>query len=109
MHWANLRMPVRTCCTMACGQSPVSSHCMSDAVSDPPLAGYKRWQAVWAAWSWELLTPSACASALGTCPLLAGSGKVGTPWERMQDEQATADGELDDPAAFGEPPEPVDH
>src|SRR6266567_6548894 len=84
MHRGNLRMPFITRCTMACGQTPVSSHCTSEAVSAPPLLGYRCWQAVWAAWSWELLTPSSCALVFGTCPLLVGSGKFGTPWERMQ-------------------------
>ncbi|HTA02222.1 MAG TPA: hypothetical protein VK802_17705 [Streptosporangiaceae bacterium] len=54
------------------------------APPDPPLVGYRSWQAVWAAWSWELLTPRCCELAFGTPPLLGGSGKFGTPWERMQ-------------------------
>ncbi len=86
MHRANACMPFSTCRTMACGQSPVSSHCWSEALSAPPLFGYMCWQARWAAWSRELLTPSACASALGSCPLLSGSGKFGTPCGRMQRE-----------------------
>jgi hypothetical protein len=77
-------------CTSACGQSPVSSHCPSELlVSTPPdeeLLGYKCSQAVWAAWSWEVLTPSSSALAFGTCPLLGGSGKVGTPCARTQRE-----------------------
>ena len=32
------------------------------------------WQACWAAWHWELLTPSCCASAFGTCPRCRGRG-----------------------------------
>ena len=60
------------------------SHCWSElALSDPPLAGIRCWQALWAAWSWVLLTPSSCAVAFGGTPLV-GSGKFGTPWERMQ-------------------------
>jgi hypothetical protein len=84
MHRANIRMPFITRCTMAGGQSPVSSHCMSEARIAPPSLGYRRWQARWAVWSWEPLTPSCCASAFGTSPLLGGSGKFGTPFERMQ-------------------------
>jgi hypothetical protein len=86
MHWENFRSCVITCCTMACGQSPVSSHCRSEALSDPPLFGYRGWQALWAACNWELLTPKSCASPFGIAPPLPGSGKVGTPWERMQAE-----------------------
>ncbi len=37
---------------------------------------------------------------------LPGSGKFGTPWERMQWEKLTA-GELAAPAAFDEPPGPA--
>ena len=33
---------------------------------------------------------------------------MGTPWERMQAEKATADGELVDPSAPGDPPEPAE-
>src|SRR5580704_3932641 len=87
MHRAYVRKAVIAACTNACGQSPVSSHCPIESFvstpPDPPLFGYRCWQAVWAAWSWEVLTPSSCALAFGTCPLLGGSGKFGTPWERM--------------------------
>src|SRR6266705_303345 len=48
------------------------------------------------------------AASLGICPLLSGSGKSGTPWERTHRAKATADGEFADPPAFGEPPGPVD-
>jgi len=54
-----------------------------------------------------LLTPSCRAVSLGIPPLLLGSGKFGTPCERMQPEKATADWERADPPAFDEPPEPV--
>src|SRR5437762_754678 len=37
---------------------------------------------------------------------MIGSGQFGTPCERMQAEYATADGDLVDPPAPGEPPEP---
>src|SRR5436190_1295858 len=45
---------------------------------------------------------------LKTGPLesIVGSGKFGPPWERMHAENATADAEVVDPPAFGEP-EPV--
>jgi hypothetical protein len=39
--------------------------------------------------NWGLLA-SGITSFLGICPLLLGSGKVGTPWERMQSENASA-------------------
>jgi hypothetical protein len=69
-------------CTTAAGQSPVFSH----SWIDPPVVGYKGWQAVSAAWNWESLTPKCCASPLGTPPPLGGSGKFGTPCDRMQVE-----------------------
>ena len=86
MHWLNLRMALVTCCTIAGGQLPVSSHCRREAPREPLLLGYRCWQARWAAWSCELLTPSCCELALGTSRLLGGSGKSGTPLERMQRE-----------------------
>src|SRR5580700_2471179 len=72
-----------------------------------PVFGSRCWQAFRAVWSWELLTLSCCAVSLGTPPLPLGSGKFGTPCERMQLEKATAERELADPPAFDEPPEPV--
>ena len=77
-HRENSRRCVITCRTIPCGQSTVSSHCRSETLSGPPLFGYGGWQALWAAWSWELLTPRCCASALGIAPPLSGSGKFGT-------------------------------
>src|SRR5262249_23253596 len=47
----------------------------------------------------ELLTPSCCA--VGNFPLLDGSGKFGTPVERMHREKATS-------WAFADPAEPAD-
>jgi hypothetical protein len=44
---------------------------------------------------------------LGICPLLSGSGKLGTPWERMHREALIAERELADPPASGEPPAPA--
>src|SRR6266704_3212614 len=43
----------------------------------------------------------------------SGSGKFGTPWERMQPEKASTfwelvDGEVAGPPAFGEPPAPAE-
>jgi hypothetical protein len=84
MHWANLSPALSICCTKARGQSPVVTHCWACCWNDPPVTGSRCWQARWVAWSWELLTPICCALAFGTCPLLVGSGKFGTPWERMQ-------------------------
>src|SRR6185437_11216107 len=47
-------------------------------------------QAVWAVRKRESLTPTCCGVTLGTPPRLAGSGKSGTPCDRMQREKATA-------------------
>jgi hypothetical protein len=41
-------------------------------------------QARWATWNRGLLTPTCRGVTLGTPPLRAGSGKSGTPCERMQ-------------------------
>src|SRR4029077_1106450 len=60
-------------------------------------------QARWAAWNREVLTPTCCGVTLGTPPRLAGSGKSGTPWERMHWEKATA-WELTSPTVVDEPP-----
>src|SRR6266702_348964 len=65
------------------------SRCDWDWLIWPPL-GSRCAQACWAAWYWELLTPSRCGSTLGNplgnaLPLLA-SGYFGTPCERMQRE-----------------------
>src|ERR1700727_618271 len=103
MHRASFRSAVSICCTRAGGQSLACMHSCSCCWSDPPV-GNRCWQACWAAWYWEVLTPNCWASPLGSCPLLWASGKFGTPWERMQAEEATADGELADPPAPGEPP-----
>lgn len=70
----NASMLAITWSTMACGQLAVSSHCRSEAPSAPPLPGYMYRQDLWAAWSWEVLIPSCCGSALGACPPLGGSG-----------------------------------
>ena len=93
MHRANFRSSVSCCRCWAW---------------DGAWYGHRRWQARWAVWSRELLTPSCSMSSLGICPLLSGSGKFGMPWERMHREKATGIGEFADPPAFGEPPDPVD-
>ena len=49
MHWLNFRMPLSSCGTSAVGNW-----------SSMP-AGSRCWQALSAAWYWELLTPSCCA------------------------------------------------
>ena len=74
MHWANFLPSVSACCTTACGQSPVSRHCVSEAVNVVSLLGSRCRQAVRAAWNWELLTPKACALPFGRLPLKLGSG-----------------------------------
>jgi len=60
----------------------------------------------------ELLTPSCCELSFGSPPLLLGSGKLGTPFERMQRAKASiwelGDWALAGPPTFGEPPGPVD-
>jgi hypothetical protein len=58
-------------------------HCWA-CCADDVVAGSKCWQALRAAWNRESLTPSSCELVFGIAPLLAGSGKPGTPWERMQ-------------------------
>ncbi len=53
-----------------------------------PALGSRCAQALWAAWYWELLTPSCSRLTLGNplanSLLLLGSGYFGTPWDRMQ-------------------------
>jgi hypothetical protein len=60
----------------------------ASCVSDPPV-GRRPWQAVWAAWNCELLTPSCGRLTFGSPPLPAGSGNLDTPWERMQAEKTS--------------------
>jgi hypothetical protein len=54
-----------------------------------------------------LLAASWCRVSLLNCPALPGSGKSGTPRERMQRAKASALA-FADPPAFDEPPEVVD-
>jgi hypothetical protein len=51
--------------------------------------GSRCWQAVSATGNWGLLARG-MTSVFGISPLLFGSGKLDTPWERMQSENATA-------------------
>ena len=79
MHRANVRMSLHDCCSSAWVgwlPGPFGSRCM---------------QALWADWNWELLTPSCCRLTLGIAPLLSGSGKFGTPLERMHVANASDD------------------
>ena len=93
MHWLYSRMPVSSCCTSAGGNWWLA------------LAGSRCWQSFCALSYWELLTPSCCA--LGNFESLDGSGKFGTPCERMHWEKASSE-EFPDPPASDEPPESVD-
>lgn len=82
MHRANLSMTFSSSRTTVGEQSPAAKHCCSCCWTVPPVAGIRCWQARWAAWSRELLTPSCCALALAIPPSLGGSGKFGIPCER---------------------------
>jgi hypothetical protein len=75
MHWAKLRMPSIARCITAWLTSP--------------LLGSRRAQAVCAVRYSELLTPSCCAVSFWMTPLPLGSGKFGTPCERMHWEKAS--------------------
>jgi len=94
MHWLKLRMPLSSCCTSAW-------------LGALPPFGSRCWQAFWAAWYREVLTPRSCAlgNLAATWPG-RGSGKFGTSFERMQREKASS-WELTDPPACDEPPELV--
>jgi hypothetical protein len=72
MHWANRRMPL-------------IARCITVWLT-PPLLGSRGAQAVRAVSYCESLTPNCCAVPFGIVPLLLGSGKLDTPWERMQAE-----------------------
>ena len=74
MHWANFSIAVHDLLHLGLGRA-------ADRRS-----GAGSGSAFWAAWNWELLTPSCCGVTFGNAPLLLGSGKFGTPWERMQRE-----------------------
>ena len=66
----------------------------------------------WVDWNLELLTPSCCELSFGSSPLLLGSGKLGTPFERIQRAKASiwepGAWALAGPPAFDAPPGPVD-
>src|SRR6476660_8904792 len=86
MHGENLSASAVTYCTWA-GVGPL-----------PPFGSRCR-QALCAARNRELSTPSCCSPTFGIAPPRPGSGKLGTPPERMQWEKASAcadalDGEL---------------
>ena len=66
------------------------------------------WQAVWATRNWGLLARGT-TSFLGISPLLLGSGKLDTPWERMQSEKASAALAFADPAEVVEEDPPPPH
>src|SRR5262249_38805120 len=104
MHRAKLRKSLHDCCSAA-------------RVGCPPFGSTLR-QAAWAAWNRELLTPSCCGDGFGTAPPPPGSGKFGTPCERMQRETASAPLPCADDAGVpfepscatllrGEPPHPA--
>jgi hypothetical protein len=95
MHRANVRMSLHDCCSAA-------------RVGRPPGPfGNRCMQALWAAWSWGLLTPSWCGVSLGIPPVLLGSGKFDTLWERMQREKASAPFSRVDAAGGLEDPHPA--
>ena len=85
MQAANLTMPVSAASTSACvvfGRFEFGTRC---------------WQACEATRNWGLLARG-MTLFLGTFPLLSGSGKADTPWERMQREKASAPVACADPA-----------
>jgi hypothetical protein len=86
---------------------PFIARCITASFA-PPLFGSRCAQAVWAVSYRESLTPNCCAVPFGIVPLLAGSGKLGTPWVRMHRENPIADREIGDPPAFVGPPEPAE-
>jgi hypothetical protein len=73
IHRENLSACARTCCCWVA-----------------ETVGHRDLQACCAAWSWESPTPTCWRLSFGTSPPRVGSGKFGTPWERMQREKATA-------------------
>src|SRR5690349_17528246 len=97
MQPANLSPAFSISCVSAREQMPAASHCSRLLLFT--VLGSRCWQALWAAWNRELLTLSRCGLVFGSAPLPDGSGKAGTPWERMLLEKPTADGELADPLA----------
>src|SRR6266702_123967 len=92
MHREKFSMPLHSCRTSA-GVGPL-----------PPF-GSRCWQVWVAAWYWELL-PATWFRVVLLNPLLLGSGKLGTPWERMHWAKASR-WEVADPPAFGELPGPA--
>jgi hypothetical protein len=76
MHWENWS----ACPTSGVGGAP-----------EVVTFGSKYAHAVWAVCSCESLTPSCCVPILflSNCPLLSGSGQLGTPWPRIQAAKAS--------------------
>ncbi len=77
MQAANLTMPLNAWCTS--GWVDLGGF----------VFGSRCWQALWAGWNRGLLTRGTTLS-FGISPLLLGSGKLDSPWERMQPEKASA-------------------
>jgi hypothetical protein len=96
MQAANLTMPLSAACTSAW------------VVLGGFVFGSRCWQALWATWNWGLLARGTTLS-LGIVPLLLGSGKLDTPWERMQPEKASAPLSCADPAEVVEEGPPPPH
>ena len=82
MPWARMHAENLSACALSC--------CSWAGVGPLPPFGSRFLQALCAAWNRELLTPSCSRATLGIDPLLLGSGKLDTPWERMQREKASA-------------------
>jgi hypothetical protein len=70
--------------------------------------GSRCWQAVWATPNWGL-PARGTTSFLGISPLLLGSGKLETPWVRMQREKASAPPARADAAEVAEEGPPPPH
>src|ERR1700757_74075 len=69
---------------------PLSAACTSARVAVGGLvSGSRCWQADWATRNWGL-PASGTTLSFGIVPLVSGSGKLDTPWERMQRENASA-------------------
>jgi hypothetical protein len=78
---------------------PLSAASTSAWVSvGAPVFGSRCWQVLWATGNCGLLA-SGMIWFFGIDPLLLGSGKLDTPWDRMQLEKATAPVVCDDAAA----------
>jgi hypothetical protein len=85
MQAANLTVPLRAAATSAC------------VISGAPVPGTRCRHAPEATRNCGLLARG-ITLFFGTFPLLSGSGKLDTPWERMQREKASAPVACADPA-----------